>query len=246
MSLFKFLHQFSTKYSENLSFLKTDMHCHILPEIDDGAKTVEESVSLVSGLQSLGYTKLICTPHINEIYANNIEVIEAKYQVLRQRLIDNGIEISIEYAAEYQLGLHFNSIIEKNALLSINKNFVLIEMSYMMEASNIRDVIFSILMKGYQPVLAHPERYKYYHNRIEAIKQIIDAGCLLQLNLLSLIGYYGKGAMQMANYLLKEKMISFAGTDVHHMKHIYAIKELLKNKNIVENLKRAPFKNAEL
>src|SRR4051794_17595588 len=200
----------------DLSFISADMHSHLLPGLDDGLKTLDEAIVCIIELYKLGYRKLICTPHvISDMYPNNPDSILSKLELVRCELKKTNIDIIIEAAAEYMVDLEMEKyILSGEPLLTFAKNLILIEMSYIGASPNIEQVIFQLRLKGLQPVLAHPERYIYYHNDFENYHRFIDLGCLMQLNLLSLLGYYGKPVKMTAEKLLKSRMIDLLGTDM--------------------------------
>ncbi|WP_139367148.1 tyrosine-protein phosphatase [Sediminibacterium ginsengisoli] len=228
----------------DLSFLSTDMHSHLLPALDDGAEDIEQSVQLITEMRALGYRKLICTPHVMaDMYRNTPASISEAHAKLEKRLADNGpADIEIAYAAEYMLDEGFTLNRNNHSLLKLTGNYLLIEMSYLAESPFLHNEIFELSLSGYQPVLAHPERYNFYHNDYAVYRKLCDAGCLLQVNLLSFTGYYGPAVKNIATRLLKDKLITLAGSDVHHMKHIAALKTLSRT-SVWTELKNYPFLN---
>jgi tyrosine-protein phosphatase YwqE len=124
--------------------------------------------------------------------------------------------------------------LQTEPLLTIKDNIVLIEMSYMNPPLALKDIIFEIQLKGYQPLLAHPERYLFYHQNTKMYDKLKDLDVKFQLNLLSTVGYYGDKVATAADFLLKENLIDFVGSDVHHMKHVNAF----ENKIIIKSEKQ--------
>lgn len=212
----------------------TEIHCHLLPGIDDGAPDVGTSVLLVRSLIGLGCNHIIATPHIiGDMYRNNLETISASAEKLKAELIRNDISIKIDFAAEYMMDDYFMNLLKTNTpLLSYNNNHILTEFSYATPPSHVEDISFEIQMKGFKPILAHPERYSYYHNNLDQYDRFKELGFLFQINLLSLIGYYGKGVKKVADYLLKNNMVDFAGSDTHHERHISGLPLALENVDI--------------
>lgn len=225
----------------DFSFVHTDMHSHVLPGIDDGAGDVGTAVQLIGSLQELGFRKFIATPHVlSDLYPNTPETIERAWQLLPEQ------ERSLcRYAAEYMVDYSFGDLLQSAPLLGFGKNYVLIEMSYVAASANIRNVIFDLKVKGYQPVLAHPERYGFYHQRYSVYRDFINSGCMLQVNLLSLSGYYGKQIKAVAQQLLDDRLIDFAGTDCHHERHVAALRAM-QFSGEMKQLSGYPFRNAEL
>jgi protein-tyrosine phosphatase len=210
----------------DLSLLKTDMHSHLLPGIDDGSPNVETSQTLISGLQLLGLQNFITTPHILwDLYKNTNETIATAKQSLLQHLAVSLHNISLNAAAEYFMDDHLSQLLAKKIpLLCIYKNYVLVEFSFVSAPLNWKQQLFQLQMSGYQPVLAHPERYSYFAGNKKIFEEIKSTGCLLQVNLLSVTGYYNKTAQDTARYLADKKMIDFLGTDLHHHRHLDALR----------------------
>ena len=207
---------------------KTDVHAHILPGIDDGADNLEESLELIRSMKALGIKRVIATPHITEeVFPNNRKTIGDAYQQVRCALDADGIDFEVEYSAEYRLDGNFLAHWQRNDLIPFPKNYLLIENSYLQPYWKLEETIFELNLAGYKPILAHPERYTYYHNDYAVFDQLHNLNCKFQVNLLSLAGVYGKEVKKTAVHLLNKGYINFLATDVHHMRHIKAIEEFL-------------------
>ena len=215
---------FRKSASEDVDYsgLVCDMHSHLIPGIDDGAKDMEDSIRLIRGLADLGYRKLITTPHIlADFYPNTPETIGQGLRAVQAELARQNIDVELHAAAEYLMDDHFIHLLQSgNPLLTLKDKLVLVELSFAVPAINLKEIIFEVQLKGYQPVLAHPERYLYFGADKTWYDRLKDAGCLFQLNLLSIKGYYGKGSQELAHYLIKKKYIDLLGTDLHHEKHL--------------------------
>jgi protein-tyrosine phosphatase len=209
----------------DLSGIRTDMHSHLLPGIDDGSGDVDTSLQLIKGLLDLGYQKLITTPHIMwDMYRNDATTIQPAQQQLQQAITASQSPVALHAAAEYFLDDHFDKLLEGNTpLLTIKDKWVLVEFSFITPPLNYKEKLFNLQMKGYQPVLAHPERYLYIRSEKGLYDELKSAGCYFQVNLLSLSGYYGKGPFDLAYFLLKNKYIDLLGTDMHHTRHLEAL-----------------------
>jgi tyrosine-protein phosphatase YwqE len=206
------------------------MHSHLIPGIDDGAPDLGTSVNLIRGMQELGFKSLITTPHImSDLYPNTPEIILSGLAEVRKALEQEGIDIPIHAAAEYLLDEGFAEKLAAGNLLTLKGNYVLVEMSFIAATPNLDQVLFDMQTKGYRPVMAHPERYPYFQGDLQRYERLKDQGCLLQMNLLSLLGYYGKDVRQIATNLIKAGLYDLAGTDLHHERHHQALKALLKN-----------------
>ncbi|NDP28203.1 MAG: histidinol phosphatase [Flavobacterium sp.] len=219
-----------------------DIHSHLLPGIDDGAPTFEDSLRLTKALQGLGTSQYITTPHIfQHFWENTFENITALEATTRIELNKNQLSIPFRAAAEYMMDEHFVTLFQSGKLLTLKDNYVLVEMSYLNPPIQLYTILFDLQVAGYIPVLAHPERYLFYHNNFDEYQKLINAGCLLQLNLLSVVGYYGEGITKIAEKLLQKGMYRFVGSDVHHDKHIAAfyknikVKDLAPLKEIIAN-----------
>jgi tyrosine-protein phosphatase YwqE len=202
-----------------------DMHSHILPGIDDGSPDLETSVLLVRGLYDLGISTCIATPHIiGALYPNNHQTIEAALGKLQKALVMANVPMQVTAAAEYMLDDYFMELLQKpEPLRTLHDNWLLTEIPYTTEPVNLPEMVFHIITGGYQPVLAHPERYLYFHNDLRYYKKLKDLGFILQVNLLSLTGYYGKPVASAAKYILKEGLAGLVGTDLHHGRHLSAL-----------------------
>ncbi len=209
-----------------------DIHSHLLPGIDDGANNIEDSISLISKMYSYGIKNFVTTPHVlGDVYPNSSEIILSKLEEVKQELNNQGfIDVNIRAAAEYMMDERFVERLQSNDILTIKNNFILVEMSYFNAPYNLYDVLFEIQLKGYKPILAHPERYAFYHNDFENFYKLKKAGCVFQLNLLSLTEQYGKGVQKTAQKLLKENLYDYVGTDTHHHNHLNLLKKIGNNK----------------
>ncbi|GGI28891.1 tyrosine-protein phosphatase [Pedobacter mendelii] len=212
----------------NFSNIRTDMHSHIIPGIDDGAQTLNDSLLLAKKFKALGFKKLIATPHIMADYFRNTpDTINRGLDILRKGLHEIQLDLEVEAAAEYYLDETFERKIKQKEVLTFGKNYLLFELSYINEPQNLFDFIKTIQNAGYKPVLAHPERYPYYYGDKETYHQIKENGCLLQLNSIALAGYYGSGAKKAAEQMVKNHLVDFIGSDMHHLKHAAALEESL-------------------
>lgn len=225
----------------------TDLHSHLLPGIDDGVQSIEESLEVIKGFINLGFKKLIITPHImHDFYKNDATIILGKLAEVRDALVEASLEIEIDAAAEYYLDEYFVELINsENKALTFGDNYLLFELSFMSKPLTLKDAVFSMQTKGYKPVLAHAERYLYFHDNIKELQELSNNGVLLQLNLLSLSGYYSKPVKKMANKLIEQKMISFIGSDCHNANQLISIGEVL-NSAVMNPLKEQNFLNNHL
>ena len=205
----------------------TDMHSHILPGIDDGSPDVETSIKLIKGLMALGVKKSIATPHvISDLYRNTPATIKNALSILQNELKNQNIQFEVSAAAEYMLDSYFIELLnEEERLLTLKDNIILTEFSYASAPDNYEKISFAIQMAGYKPILAHPERYPYFLNDFKTYNRLIDLGFMLQVNLLSLTGYYGKQTLKAAHYLLDNGLVSYIGSDMHHERHLMMLQD---------------------
>lgn len=216
----------------SLDWLKVDIHSHLLPGIDDGCKTLEESAQIIRQMQDLGYESFITTPHImGDFYRNTPQIIRAKLQELKMYLAQKNINVNIEAAAEYYLDEWFTRLIEnEEELLTFGDNYILFETGFNNRPRQLQEVVFALQSRGYKPVFAHPERYHYLYQDFETLQTLYEQGVLLQANLNSFVGYYGKDAKMLAERLLEANMLSFLGSDCHGSRHLDALEHLSKSK----------------
>lgn len=223
-----------------------DIHSHLLPGIDDGAVTIEDTLFLIQSMRAFGFSSFITTPHtFSGFWDNTKEKIQANETATKKELEHNNITNSFRAASEYLMDDHFVSLFQKGEILPLKDNYVLVEMSYLNAPIQLYDILFELQVAGYKPVLAHPERYIFFHNNFNEYKKLKNAGCFFQLNLLSSVGYYGKEVANTAEKLLSQGFIDFTGSDVHHKKHIEAFdRRILFKEN--ENLQVALANNNKI
>jgi len=224
-------------------FIFTDMHSHVLHNLDDGAENLEESVQILTKFVELGYKKAILTPHImGDAYQNTPVGIREKLSLLKN--VAHGLGIQIECAAEYYIDESFYKKLELNEeILSFGSNkYVLIETSYINESSYLTHVCFELQSKGFSPVLAHPERYTYMYDDFKKYKDMFERGLLFQINLNSLVGYYSDTSKKIAEKLIDNKMVHFVGTDCHSIKQAEATMRSKQTKHYLK-LKDLPLLN---
>ncbi|WP_010228291.1 tyrosine-protein phosphatase [Gillisia marina] len=221
----------------------TDIHNHILPGIDDGAQNIEDSISLLEKFSDIGISKFIATPHImNDYYPNTPKTINNALALLNKGISENEKlkNTEIHFAAEYMMDQNFLDLMKTEKLLPLKDNMVLVEMSYFQAPINLNEILFKLQTNGYKPVLAHPERYAFYHAKdLSKYEDLKNRGCLFQLNTLSLTPHYGSNMQKFAYRLLENGMIDFIGSDAHRIQHIeklQAIKLEKKHLNKIDKV----------
>lgn len=210
--------------------LTTDIHSHLLPELDDGVNSVEESLEILKEMQQLGYQKVITTPHImSEVYPNTSGQIREQLEVMRQAIEEEGLAIELEAAAEYYLDEGFMELLKTpGELLTFGGKYLLFEMPFMNKPVFWKQAVYQIRQLGLQPVLAHPERYIFLQQDPSLVDELLEQQVLLQLNLNSLAGKYSKEARKCAEMLVERQVISFAGSDCHHIQHLLTLRQALQ------------------
>lgn len=201
----------------DLSAIGVDMHSHILPGIDDGAEDLEASVEMVRQLTQWGYRKLITTPHImSDNYRNTPETIMKAHDELSSELKKEGLNTEIAVAAEYLIDDGLMEHFEKYNALTLNENYLLLELPYFTEPPNLFEVIFELTVKGYKIVLAHPERYVYWYDKFSRFDELKDRNVLFQVNILTFADVYMFPTRKIAEDLINKGMVDFLGSDIHN------------------------------
>jgi protein-tyrosine phosphatase len=232
----------------DFSLLKADMHSHLLPGIDDGSPDMKTSLQLIRGMNELGFTKLITTPHVMwDMYKNTREIILNKLELLRNAVKAEGLVVEINAAAEYFLDDYVAGLLQKNEpLLTVSGKMVLVEFSLAHPSMSLKDILFEMQMQGYVPIIAHPERYIYLERNKEFYEELKDIGCLFQLNLLSLNNHYGKSVYELAQYLIKKEYYELMGTDLHNFRHLDALKNTSMGSTIQKMIESGKIINSQL
>lgn len=232
----------------DLQWMKTDVHSHLLPGIDDGVKNVYTGVKFLKSLIELGLKQFILTPHVyDEIYPNTPETINLAHEALYTEMELTGMgDIYTHSSGEYMLGEHFDSILRRGELRPFPTNHLLIEMPWLTEPFQLEQTVLAIVEKGYVPIMAHPERYPFYFHQSDGYHRLKDLGCLLQLNLLSPTGYYGREVTRAAEYLIKNDLYDLAGTDLHHERQLEKLIKYVKDGRAYRDLRNLSLRNEEL
>ncbi len=227
-----FSNLFRKNQSNYVSTIKVDLHSHLIPGIDDGVKTVEESIKILKKFEELGFEKVITTPHImGDFYKNTPENIRAGLQKVTEAAQKENINIRIDAAAEYYLDEFFIQDLKANKeMLTLDGKYLLFELPYINPPIQMDEAIFIMQSQGYKPILAHPERYQFYHGNLDKVIQLREKGVYMQININSLIGYYSKPVEKMVKKMIKNNVVDFIGSDVHNYKHAEILKKSLRGK----------------
>ncbi|HSF55895.1 MAG TPA: CpsB/CapC family capsule biosynthesis tyrosine phosphatase [Algoriphagus sp.] len=232
----------------DLSWLKVDMHSHLIPGIDDGSKSMEESLDLVKRLADFGLKKIITTPHImSEYYRNTPEIIGMGLEDLRKAVKNEGISIQIEAAAEYYMDeIFLEKVKSGEKMLTFGEEYILVETGFINKPQMLLDTIFQLEMAGYKPILAHPERYQYLIGDKKLQEELIDRKLLFQVNLLSFTGFYSKQVKDFGELLVEKGVVALLGTDCHNSRYLDMLETLPKHQKIYEKIQNLDLINTRL
>jgi len=231
--------------SFDYSTIMVDMHSHVLPGIDDGAQTPEDSIVLIKKMMELGIKKIIATPHIMaDYYKNTPETINAALDILKAELKKENMDIVVEAAAEHYFDESFEAMVNEQRLMTIGNKYVLFEFSFINQPPNAFPVVQKLKDLGYKPILAHPERYLYID--IDHFRTLHEWGLSFQLNTISLTGYFGRDVKKLAENLVDQQLIDFISSDMHHLRHAEAFKAALRMPYVERLLFDYPLKNIML
>ncbi|GAB5416351.1 MAG: capsular polysaccharide biosynthesis protein [Crocinitomicaceae bacterium] len=206
----------------DLSVLKADMHSHLIPGIDDGSKNMDQTIAMLAKFESLGYKKVVTTPHImSDYFKNTPEIILGGLKKVQETAKTLGLKIEIEAAAEYYFDDAFvKQLQNKESLLTFGDRFLLFEFSFHEAPNQTEAMVFEMVTQKYQPVLAHFERYTYYLGSVEKAREFRERGVHIQVNINSLAGHYGPAIKKQAELLIDEKLVDFIASDCHRIEHL--------------------------
>lgn len=209
----------------------TDIHSHILFDVDDGSDSIEESIELLKKMSSVGFDKVILTPHYiesSEYTSENEEKLE-KLEQLKKVVKENNIDIKIYLGNEIFINKELINYIKENKIYSLNNSkYILVELPFHNQILNIEDIMYEIKYNGFIPIIAHPERYTYFQEDYTLVENLKNEGILFQSNYSSILGHYGKGAKKLMKKMLKDRYIDYLGTDIHHIHKTYVIDNFKK------------------
>lgn len=227
---------FSRKAEPQPLFFTTDIHCHVLPGIDDGSPDVATSVELIEGMQRWGLKRIMASPHVTDgTFENTRATADAAMARLQAELTARGNSVELSHSAENRLDDLFLKNLADDALMVLPGNRLLVENSFMLEPWNLDQILFDLQVKGFRPILVHPERYSYYYSKKDRYETIHNNGTEFQINVLSLAGYYGRDEKKFAEYLIEKGWVDYLGTDLHRPSHIEAINKYLASKDYLRH-----------
>lgn len=220
---------FFRKKKEQTGTLPVDVHSHLLPGIDDGVKSPEEAMRTIDQLLSLGYKKIITTPHImTDYFGNTTSSVARSYEEFLPMLRQSGYDLPFEFAAEYYLDENlYQQAMNKERFLTFGDRYFLFETNPISEPMMLKEFIFQMTTQGYKPILAHPERYQFM--TMDKAQDMRDRGVLLQVNMLSLIGYYGPPIQKLASKLIESRKIDVLGSDCHNLDHAHLLAKVQRS-----------------
>ncbi len=224
-----------------------DLHSHLIPGIDDGVSTIDETIAILREFESWGMKKVITTPHIfSEVYPNKESNILARHKKVVEQLNANGVGVELEVAAEYYVDEELLTKLNNNhPLLTFGEKYLLFETPFLLEPKILTECIFMLITKGYVPVMAHPERYIYLQEDNKRMGELRERGVLFQVNLGSLVGYYSENAKNVVKILLKKSWIDFIGSDCHNQKHQHVLSKVWGDK-LYKKIIESGIRNDEL
>jgi tyrosine-protein phosphatase YwqE len=222
------------KPPQNFSLL-VDFHNHLLPGWDDGSSSIEETIEMVKELASLGYNKIVFSPHVYPALFPKIEDIKSIFQHTKKELVSIFPDIDFYLAAEYMMDDTFNNVLSSSELLSFGSKYILIEFPLTHFKNHFLQYIQELLLKNYTPIIAHIERYDYFEDN-DILFDFLNAGVQLQINFLSLIGYYNSKFQKRAKKLIDILPEFYLCSDLHNMNQLLFVKEFFENFKITEHI----------
>ena len=222
-----------------------DLHCHLLPGIDDGSSSIEESIETLRRAEKEGVSEIVLTPHYIEntrYNCNNKNKLEL-FKKLKKEMSKQDINIKLYLGNENYMSMNFIELLENNEIMTINNSrYLLLEFPLNQIYKNSKECLYELVTKGYVPILAHPERYRDFQKNPSLVEEYTRMGVLLQGNYKSLLGKYGSKAKKTLKILLKKDLITFLGSDMHHTddyeieKALKKVKRIVKDENRVEDI----------
>ena len=212
-------------------FYHTDIHSHILPGVDHGSQSIEQSLEMLQEEINMGISHVILTSHVTAVtFENTRERLMDAFLKFQDAVTDAGLDVTLSLSAEYRMDEFFDKQYAADQLIPMPGNHILLENSFQQELMNLDELLFDMQVKGYKTILAHPERYTYYSRRRKRYEQLHNAGARFLFNILSFTGYFGEEARDSALWFAKTGMIDYLGSDMHNIKHAHIIMDYLNSK----------------
>jgi len=209
----------------------TDIHSHILFDVDDGSRDIEESIELLKKMHEIGFNNVILTPHYidGSEYCSGNKEKKLKFKMIQKELEEQNIDINICLGNEIFINNNIYELIKDGEIHTLNNTrYILVELPFHNQIMNLEDVIYELKIKGLIPIIAHPERYSYFQDNYKEVDRLRNEGFLFQGNYASILGYYGKESQKLLKYMLKNGYIDYFGTDIHRTTKTYVIDNFKK------------------
>lgn len=223
------LHKAARRREPEPLIIRTDIHSHLCPGIDDGVANPEHGAELMAGLAEIGLERMIITPHFTaDVYENTIETVDSSFERLKTAMAEQGVTMRLNVSGEYRIDDYLFALLRQGGVRPLPGDYLLVENPWIAEPPALLPFLDKLRRHyGFKPILAHPERYPYYVKSPKIYRELRQAGVSLQINLLSLAGYYGKPVKGVAESLLEADMVEFVGTDLHNSHHLKTLREYL-------------------
>lgn len=238
---------FTKKEPDILKYLNADTHSHLLPGVDDGVKDFETALSCINEMKRNGINKIYVTPHFQtHRFKNDEDDIKRRFDELRKQINEQIPDIELQLAGEYLIDSGFEERLQTKQLLTINDKYLLVEFSFNQSMLGMEELFFEMQMKGYEVILAHPERYLYLNKDSKLIHNLKEQGVYFQSNIMSFGGFYGSESMKRAYQYVDNGWIDFLGTDIHGRKYRDALADVCQKSKFQKLLKKKTFLNNQL
>ena len=238
---------FTKKEHNILKYLNADIHSHLLPAVDDGVRDLETALSCMNEMKRNGINKIYVTPHFqSHRFRNDEDDIRNKFDELRKQVNEQIPDIELRLAGEYLIDSGFEERLQSEKLLTINDKYLLVEFSFNQSMLGMEELFFEMQMKGYEVILAHPERYHYLNQDSKLLNNLKEQGVYFQSNIMSFGGFYGSESMKRAYQYVDKGWINFLGTDIHGKKYRDALVDVCKKSKFQKLLKKNTFLNNQL
>lgn len=228
--------------------LVADMHSHLLPGVDDGSGNIDTTIACLKVMESVGFKKMYLTPHFIKTRFPNVEDdIAARFLQLKREVDERDIEIDLAgVGGEYRIDSFFEQRLKESSFLKIAGEYVLVELSLNQQMMGSDRLIEEMQMNDHVVVLAHPERYLYMDSHCKDIERLRNSGVLIQVNILSLDGFYGPDSEKRAYRMIENGWVDFLGTDLHSMRYAEALIKASNNKKIEKIITKNQFLNSDI
>ena len=238
---------FTRKEPNILRYLNADVHSHLLPSVDDGVKDIETALSCINEMKRNGIAKIYVTPHFQtHRFKNDEDDIKRRFDEFRTLVSVHISDMELCLAGEYLIDSGFEERLRTKKLLTINDKYLLVEFSFNQSMLGMEELFFEMQMKGYEVILAHPERYLYLNKDSKLIHNLKEQGVYFQSNIMSFGGFYGSESMRRAYQYVENGWINFLGTDIHGKKYRDALVDVCKKSKFQKLLKKNTFLNNQL